>query len=65
LKWSLQKDALPITTSGDAGRQKEQLHFNSPPWKLSDKDMQEIDAVGAKAPFRKFWGQVKNAEWDD
>jgi diketogulonate reductase-like aldo/keto reductase len=65
LKWSLQKDALPVTTSGNEQRQKEQLNFNTPAWKLSDKDMDEIDSAGEKAPYRKFWGQTKNPQWDD
>lgn len=65
LKWSLQKNAIPITTSGNAQRQKEQLEFNTPPWELSDAEMDEIDSVGSKAPFRKFWGKVGNPQWDD
>jgi len=65
LKWSLQKNALPVTTSGNPQRQKEQLNFNTPPWKLSDEEMEETDSAGAKLTFRKFWSQVKNAEWDN
>jgi diketogulonate reductase-like aldo/keto reductase len=66
LKWVLQKDALPVTTSGDTQRQKEQLNYNDPPWKLSDSEMGEIDIAGLKAPFRKFWRQraYKDVTWD-
>jgi hypothetical protein len=54
-----------VTTSVDPKRQKEQLDFNTPAWTLSDVEVAEIDAAGAKVPFRKFWGHVKDAQWDD
>jgi diketogulonate reductase-like aldo/keto reductase len=53
-----------VTTSANKQRQKEQLEFNSPAWKLSDEQMNEIDQAGERAPFRKFWGHQKNAQWD-
>jgi diketogulonate reductase-like aldo/keto reductase len=65
LKWSLQKNAIPVTTSANPQRQKEQLEFNTPAWTLSDEEVAEIDTAGAKAPFRKFWGHVKDPQWDD
>jgi len=65
LKWSVQKNAIPVTTSGDIQRQKELLEFNTPTWKLSDEEMDEIDAAGLKLQFRKFWTDIKNSEWDD
>jgi diketogulonate reductase-like aldo/keto reductase len=64
LKWSLQKDAIPVTTSANEQRQKEQLEFNTPAWTLSKAEIDEIDSVGAEAPFRKFWGHVKE-QWDE
>jgi diketogulonate reductase-like aldo/keto reductase len=64
LKWSIQKNAIPVTTSGDVQRQKEQLQAEGP-WKLSDEEIQDIDSTGSKLTYRKFWGQVQNAQWDE
>jgi diketogulonate reductase-like aldo/keto reductase len=64
LKWSLQKDAIPVTTSVNEQRQKEQLEYNTPALTLSKAEIDEIDSVGATAPFRKFWGHVKE-QWDE
>lgn len=65
MKWSAQKGALPVTTSAKAQRQKEQFEYDTPAWTLTDAEIAEIDAAGAKAPFRKFWGQAQNPQWDD
>jgi diketogulonate reductase-like aldo/keto reductase len=65
LKWAQQKGAVPVTTSSQPQRQKEQLKFNEPVWTLSDDEMREIDVAGSKLHYRKFWYLVKNPQWDD
>lgn len=48
LRWATQKGIVPITTSANAGRQKEALAIFD--FKLSDGEVEEISKVGAESP---------------
>ena len=58
LRWSIQKGFVPITSSSNEERQKQQLDLNG--FVLTKEDEERIDEVGATYPFRYFgWGGFK------
>jgi diketogulonate reductase-like aldo/keto reductase len=65
LKWSAVSGAVPITTSAQEKRQKEQFEYNISAWELGTQEVEEINSVGATAPFRKYWTHIPADQWDN
>lgn len=58
LRWSIQKGFVPITSSTNEERQKQQLNLQG--FALTKEEEEEIDDVGATYHFRGFgWGAFK------
>jgi len=58
LRWQIEKGFVPITTSTNNDRQKQQLDLYS--FKLAPQDIEQIDEIGATYHFRCFgWGAGK------
>lgn len=53
LRWSIQKGAVPVTTSTKEERLRQYLDVFG--FALSDDEVQKIDAEGKKKEFRRFW----------
>jgi diketogulonate reductase-like aldo/keto reductase len=56
---------VPVTTSAQPQRQKEQFEYDTPAWELSAQEVQEIDSVGATVPFRKYWTHIAADQWEN
>ncbi|KAI9092372.1 NADP-dependent oxidoreductase domain-containing protein [Phlyctochytrium arcticum] len=55
IRWSIQKDAVPITTSSKVERQQEYLA--STQFELTSEDMERIDDAGSQFHMRIYWEQ--------
>ena len=62
LRWCIDQDVVPITTSGKEQRLSDYLRCAT--FKLTPKEIEEIGSVGAQKQFRGFW-RHKLGEGDD
>lgn len=63
LRWTYQNGVLPLTTSQDAGRQRESLEIFD--FELTKDEIEEISKVGSTYTYRQYWkpeyGEFKNS----
>jgi len=62
LRWNQQIGSMVITTTANLERQKQQLHISD--FTLTDAELKEIEDAGLSQVTRKFWGHVKEPNWD-
>lgn len=53
LRWCIDQDIVPITTSSKEQRMSDMLRVAT--FKLTPKEVQEISKLGAEKHFRGFW----------
>jgi len=56
LRWCMDQDIVPITTSGKEQRLSDYLRANT--FKLTPKEIKDMNEIGQKKHFRGFWGHI-------